>query len=67
LPGTREKIFSLHFKCYNSTNREINFFETFCTRIPSGPGQDLIVKIPIFYFLFLFGLLELEMADLIIF
>jgi hypothetical protein len=45
LPGTREKAFSFHFKCYNNlTVRVVNFYETFCTCSPSSLGQDLIVK-----------------------
>jgi hypothetical protein len=53
LLGTVEKNFSFHFKRYNLTIREVNFFETFCTCSPSSLGQDPIVKIPkkdIFFF-----------------
>jgi hypothetical protein len=39
----------------------INFCKTFCTHSFSSLGQDLIVKLQ---FIFLFGLLELEMAYL---
>jgi hypothetical protein len=69
LPGTREFFFSFHFKHYNLTICTVNFFETSCTCSPSSLRQDHTVKLPIFfvlfYFLILFLLLELEMADLI--
>jgi hypothetical protein len=51
----------------NLTINAIDFFETFCTCSPNSLGQDPTVKIPIFYFILLFLLLELEMADLSIF
>jgi hypothetical protein len=54
LPGTVEKTFSFHFKRYNLTIREVNFFETFCTCSPSSLGQDPMAKIRDFYFYFLF-------------
>jgi hypothetical protein len=64
LLGTMEKNFSLHFKRYNLTIRADNFCETFCTCFPSSLGQDLTIKIAIYFLFFIFGLLELEMADL---
>jgi hypothetical protein len=57
LPCIREKNFSFPI-------RVVNFCETFFTCFPSSIGQDLTVKNAIFYFLFSFGLLELEMAIL---
>jgi hypothetical protein len=43
----------------------VNVFETFCTCSPSSLRQDLTVKIAIFIlFYFLFGLLELDIANL---
>jgi hypothetical protein len=67
LQGTREKNFSFNFKRLILTIRAVNFFETFCTCSPNILGQDLTVKVAKFYFIFSFGLLELEMADLSIF
>jgi hypothetical protein len=68
LPGTMEKNCSFHFKRYNLTIRAVNFFETFFTCSPSSLGQDTTVKIPKKdFFIFIFLLLELEMADLSIF
>jgi hypothetical protein len=65
LLGTREKYFSFHFKHYNLTICAVNVFETFCTCSLSSLGQDLIVKIAIFIlFIFSFGLLELDRANL---
>jgi hypothetical protein len=44
LPGTIEKNFALHFKCYNLTIRAVNFFEAFCTYSPSSLGLDPMVE-----------------------
>jgi hypothetical protein len=46
LPGTVEKNFSFHFKCYNLTIRAVKCRETFCTCSPSSLAQDPMVKIP---------------------
>jgi hypothetical protein len=62
--GYNGKNFSFHFKHYNLTIHVVNFFETFCTCSPSSLGQDLIFKIAKKNYLFLFGLPELEMANL---
>jgi hypothetical protein len=66
LPSTMEENFSFHFKRYNLTICEVNFFEAFCTCSPSSLGQDPTVKIPKKEFS-LFFLLELEMTALSIF
>jgi hypothetical protein len=58
LLSTRGKYFSFHFKCYNLTIRVVKFCEFFCTCSLSSLGQDPMVKKN------LFGLLELEMANL---
>jgi hypothetical protein len=62
-----EKNFSFHFKSYNLTICEVNFNEKICTFSPSSLRQDLMVKFPIINKLFLFLLLELELANLSIF
>jgi hypothetical protein len=68
LPCTSKKNVSFHFKRYNLTIRAVNFFETFCACSLSSLGQDPMAKIPKKdFFVFLFFLLGLEMADLSIF
>ena len=67
LPGISDKSFSFYYKRYNLTIRVVNFFETFCKCFPCSLGQDLIVKIAKKKNSFLFGLLELEMANVNIF
>jgi hypothetical protein len=57
LPGTVEKNFSFHFKCYNLTIRAVKCRKTFCT---CSLVQDLTVVSEKNSF----GLLKLEMADL---
>jgi hypothetical protein len=44
-----KKNFSFHFKRYNLTICEVNFFETFCTCSLNSLGQDITVKITIFF------------------
>jgi hypothetical protein len=63
LPGSRKEFYFFHFKHYNLIVHAVNVSETFCACSPSVLGQDLTVKIAIFFF-FLFGLLEPEMVDL---
>jgi hypothetical protein len=52
LPSTMEKNFSLNFKRYNLTIREVNFCETFWTCSCSSLGQDITFKSVIFFFFF---------------
>jgi hypothetical protein len=57
--STRKKTF------LSTSIRVVNFFETFCTCSPSSLEQDLIVESAhLFYFIFSFGPLELEVAVL---
>ena len=62
LPSTRKKIFSFHFKLYNLTVHAINFFELFSHIFLAVYGKILQLKLQ--FFIFLFRILELEMADL---
>jgi hypothetical protein len=64
LLGTMEKNFSSHFKRYNLIFCAVNSCKTFSTCSSSSLRQDLLVKSAKNNLFFLFGLLELEMADL---
>ena len=44
LPGTIEKNYSFHFKCYNLTIHAVKCRKTFCTCFPSSLMQDPTVK-----------------------
>jgi hypothetical protein len=62
--GQLLSLSSIRKKEFSSPICAVNFCKTFCTCFPSSLRQDLIVKIAILFYFFIFGLRELKMAVL---